>query len=311
MILVINILSWMTECFYPFEVFCPEIRKVVFIQFFKIIFNECLTTTFRFMLNFSYVAFALNRIGVISKDKNKLVKFMCDLGIKKYIVFSLFISAGLSAMKFFKYEINYDNPTMNYPISNEWDIFQVNEKKFQIFDDAFFIVNTISDIINYFLFVLICIIIDIYMVVKLRNALADKMQKIERLYTDSNKSKLESTQKENEDAENKAIQMVVINTAIGLLFKMPVSIIPIINVYAEFYFKKSENVSSHPAFGQFYSSLFHNGFYSQISDLADFLFVISISIQFFIYIRFDKKFQTAFDRLKSNGTNSSQSLQPK
>ena len=308
MILVINILSWMTECFYPFEVFCPEIRKVAFIQFFKIIFKECLTTTFRFMLNFSYVAFAFNRIGVISKDKNKLVKFMCDIGIKKYIAFCLFISASLSAMNFFKYEVNYDYPFMNYPISNEWDIFNNGilrkiHKKSQIFNDALLIVNTISYIINYVLFVLICVIIDIYMVVHLRNVLADKMQKMEKLFAGSNKSKLESVRKENQDAENKAIQMVVINTAIGILFKMPVSFIPIINVYAEFYYKNYNNQFKQPEFGQFYSSLFQNGFYSQISDLADLFFVISISIQLFIYKRFDKKIQIALDRLKLNGIN--------
>ena len=32
LILKITILSWINECFYPFEVFCPEIRKVIFIQ---------------------------------------------------------------------------------------------------------------------------------------------------------------------------------------------------------------------------------------------------------------------------------------
>jgi hypothetical protein len=221
---------------------------------------------------------------------------MCDLGIKKYIVFSIFISSGLSAMKYFKYEVNYDYPFMNYPISNEWDIFEIFRKKSHIFDDAFFIVNSISDIINYVLFVLICVIIDIYMVVQLRNVLADKIHTLERLYSDYT-TKLESARKENEDIENKAIQMVVINTAIGLLFKMPVSFIPIINVYAEFYYKNFHNQISQPTFGNFYSSLFQNGFYSQILDFADLLFIFSISIQLFIYKRFDKKIQTAFDRL--------------
>ena len=187
---------------------------------------------------------------------------------------------------------------MNYPISNEWDIFQAYQKNSHIFDDAFFVVNLISDITNYVLFVFICIFIDIYMVVQLRNVLADKMQKMEKLFTGSNKAKLESAQKENQDIIKKAIQMVVINTAIGLLFKMPISFIPIINVYAEFYYKKLYNQKSHPTFGKFYSSLFQNGFYSQITDFADLLFIISISIQLFIYKRFDKKMQTAFDRLK-------------
>jgi hypothetical protein len=286
----------MTECFYPFQVFCPEIRKVVFVQFFKIIAKECLTSALRFMLNFTYIAFALNRIGVIKKDPNKLVSFMSNVGIKKYVAISCLISIGLSGMKYFKYDVNYGNQLMNYPISNEWDIFNVYIKSSHTLDDAFFVVNSISDITNYVLFVLICFIIDIYMVVQLRKVMSEKMQKIKKLYANS-KSKIDSTKKENDDAINKAIRMVVINTAIGLLFKMPVSFIPVINVYAEFYYKDFNDRYTRPAFGRFYLYLFDNGFYSQIIDLADFLFIISISIQPLIYKRFDKKIQTAFDRL--------------
>ena len=296
MILVINILSWTTECFYPFEAFCPEIRKIVFFQFFKIIFKECLTTTFRFMLNFSYVAFALNRIAIIKKDQNSFLKFISEVAIYKYIGVSLVISSGLSAMKFFKYDVNYDDPSMNYPISNEWDIFDVNQKISHTFDDAYYIVNSISDIINYVIFVLICLFIDIYLVRQLRQVMADKLQKIERLYADS-KTKIENTMKENDEAMDKVVKMVVINTGVGLLFKMPVSFIPILNVCAAFYYKHLETRFTHPSFGRFYSSLFSNGFYGLISDFADFLFIISISIQPLIYKHFDKKFQTAFDRL--------------
>ena len=296
MILVINILSWTTECFYPFQVFCPEIRKVVFFQFFKIIFKECLTTTFRFMLNFSYMAFALNRIAIIKKDQNKLLKFISELSIKWYIGVSLIISAGLSAMKFFKYEVNYEYPFMNYPISNEWDIFNVDRKKSHTFDDAYFIMNSISDIINYVIFVLICVFIDIYMVVELRQVMADKLRKIKRIYAKS-KTKVENTKKENDVAMNKAKRMVLINTAIGFLFKMPISFIPILNVYAAFYYKDFNMRYIHPSFGRFYSSLFFNGFYGQFSDFADFLFILSISIQPLIYKHFDKKIQIAFLRL--------------
>ena len=301
MILVINILSWTTECFYPYEVFCPEIRKVVFFQFFKVIFKECLTTTFRFMLNFSYVAFSLNRIVTIRKEQNKFFMFISEVSIKWYIVVTLIISAGLSSMKFFKYDINYEYPTMNYPISNEWDIFDANQKQSHIFDDAYFIVNSISDIINYVIFVLICIFIDIYMIFQLRQVMNEKLEKIKRLYSQSqsqqSKAKIESTKKENEEVINKVIQMILINTAIGLLFKMPSSFIPVLNVYAEFYYKDLNMKYIHPAFGRFYSSLFYSGYYGEISDIAEFLFILSIFIQPFIYKQFDKKFQIAFQRL--------------
>jgi hypothetical protein len=99
LILLIQILAWTSECFYPLEVFCPEIRKLAFVQVFKMVFKECLVTAFRFMCNFTYVAFALNRISLIGKDHNKLVKFMSDVSIKKYLGVTLFISVGLSVVK--------------------------------------------------------------------------------------------------------------------------------------------------------------------------------------------------------------------
>ena len=221
---------------------------------------------------------------------------MSNVGIKKYLIISCLVSSGLSVMKYFKYEINFGDPMMNYPISNEWDIFDVDKKQSHAFDDAFFLVNSISDLTNYVVFVLICVSIDVYMVVELRKVMSDKMNKIRALYCNS-KAKIESAMKENEDAMNKAIRMVVINTAIGLLFKMPLSFIPLINVYAEFYYKNSHNRYTRPAFNRFYLYLFNNGVYSQVSDLADFLFVVSISIQPLVYKRFDRKIQTAFDRL--------------
>jgi hypothetical protein len=230
-------------------------------------------------------------------DQNKFVNFMCEVSIYKYIGVSLIISAGLSAMKFFKYEVNYDDPLMNYPISNdEWDIFDVYTKTSHTFDDAYFIMNSISDIINYVIFVLICVFIDIYMIVELRQVMADKLRKIKRIYAKS-KTKVENTKKENDVAMNKAKRMVLINTAIGLLFKMPISFIPILNVYAAFYYRDNIMRYIHPVFGRFYSSLFFNGFYGQFSDFADFLFILSISIQPFIYKHFDKKIQIAFLRL--------------
>ena len=105
LISLIELFSWMTECFYPFEVFCPEIRELVAIQFFKIIFAECFVTMSRYMLNFTYIAFSLNRISLIGKDHGKLVTFMSELGVKKYILATFLISCSLSWIKGFKFQI--------------------------------------------------------------------------------------------------------------------------------------------------------------------------------------------------------------
>jgi len=61
------------------------------------------------------------------------------------------------------------------------------------------------------------------MVIKLRKILNDKYEKCASMT--KNVKQLEVKKKENEDAINKAIKMVVINTLIGLLFKFSFCII--------------------------------------------------------------------------------------
>ena len=138
-IFVIELLSWMTECFYPFEVFCPEIRKIVAIQFFKIIFKECFVTMLRFMCNFTYVAFALNRISLIGREHGKIVTFMSELGVKKYIGISIFISCLFSWIKGFKYKANYLYSQLNYPMSVEMSIIEAGPLSSYPFYDFFFL----------------------------------------------------------------------------------------------------------------------------------------------------------------------------
>ena len=292
MIAVIELISWMSECFYPFEVFCPEIRKLVAIQFFKIIFKECLVTLFRFMCNFTYVAFALNRIGLIGKDHGKVVTSMSEVGIKKYIVITFIISCIFSWIKGFKYQVNYFYPYMNYPISNE--LYIVETIMSPNFDNFFFIYNSISDLINYLVFVVICAIIDVSMVVQLRRVLVEKTNKSESMNQKLNEAK----KAENDEVLNTAIKMVVLNSLIGIFFKLPLVFIPIINTYAVFYYKDSYYQYFHPYFGEFFILLYDSGAYYLIQDVSYLLYNISLSIQVFIYNRFDKKFRTAFGRLK-------------
>lgn len=76
-------------------------------------------------------------------------------------------------------------------------------------------------------------------------------------------------EKDNEDAVNKVIKMVILNTAISVLFRLPIAFIPLVNVVAEFYYKKYENLFFHPKFGEFYLFILDSGFYDLILDCSD------------------------------------------
>ena len=252
----------------------------------------------RFMCNFTYIAFALNRNSLIGKDHGKLVTFMSKVEIKKYIGVTLIISCSLSWIKGFKYEVNYFYSDLNFPISNELDIFQFRNNPSR-FEDFYFIFNSISDLVNYLVFVVICIVIDICMVVQLRRTLEEKSVKSALMNQNQNEKK----KTENQEAVNKAIKMVVLNSAIGIFFKLPVFILSLINVIAEFYFRNGNYSYFHPHFGDFYFMLLDGGFFTLIQDLSLFFFTLSLSIQMFIYNRLDKKFNSGYERLKDQVFN--------
>lgn len=297
-ILSIEMLSWITECFFPFEVFCPEIRKLVAFQFFKVILVECLIPAFRFMCSFCYVAFALNRISLIGKDHGKIVEFMSKAKVKYYILITLAISLGLSVIKYFKYEINYDELESTFPVSNEWNI--LIDSYLKSSNLAYFIINSISDLLNYVVFVVVCFILDVCMIVQLRKTLNEKLQKQKSIL---NPTQAETKQKENDEVIKRSIKMVVLNTAIGIVLKMPSSFLPVVNLCADSYFRRFNQRYKHPTFGEFYSTLIDGEFYGTIEDFSKFLYCFSLSIQFFIYLVFDKKFKTGYDNFKNKKPN--------
>ena len=138
----------------------------------------------------------------------------------------------------------------------------------------------------------------------MRRKLEEKAKKSESL----NQKQNESKKVENEEVVNKAIKMVVLNSAIGIFLKLPVCIIPLLNVYAQFYFKNNgfENIIN-PYFGEFYSILIETESYFLIQDISHLFYMISLSIQLFTYKHFDKKFRTAYEKLMSKSNSKSNS----
>ena len=130
------------------------------------------------------------------------------------------------------------------------------------------------------------------MVVQLRRTLQEKAKKGESMNQNQNQNK---TKSENEEAVNKAIKMVVLNSTIGICFKLPVCFIPILNFSAQFYYNGLNGINY---FDYIYSILFDSGLMFLIQDITHLFFTVSLSIQLFIYNRFDKKFRTSYERLK-------------
>ena len=291
LLLSIHFLSWLTDCNYPYWIFCSKVRKTYFFQYFKIIVGQILATSLRFMINFAYIAFSFCRLALIGKDHNKLVKFMSEIGIKKYVLITLLISLILSSVKYFSYRINFGFVEQSYPINYDYLSTDSYIRK------EYYIINFVSDLLNYVVFILINMSIDIAMVIELRRILNERLEKSKQFNT---KEQQEKKQTENETVLNNTISMVIINTVVGVLLKFPLCLYSLIFMYYRinrFKHYRSSLIMK-PGFPYFIEHVCVESYLCEMFlTLADFLYLLHISIQFFFYIRFDKKFKIAFKRI--------------
>ena len=291
LILLIHLISWLNQCIYPYQVFCPIIRKTVFMQYFKIIVEEVLMTALKFMNSFTYIGFAFCRISLIGKDHNKLVKFMSDLNLIVYIVVTSIISIGLSIIKFFEYDINPGHPFESYPITYDDN----NLTQFGNKDPTLYILNLISDLFNFFIFSIVNLVIDIGMIVKLRQTLNEKLEKSKEYAT---KAQQEKSRLENETALNKTRSMVIWNISLNIFLKLPATSFSIIHLYFIVFRSNLDNFFKYPGFVNFFTRICINGYLCTVlSQFTNFLYLFYISIQLFFYKHYDKKFSQSYDRL--------------
>lgn len=290
----IELLAWISECFYPYDVFCPPVHQAIAAQLFKMLFKECVVTALRFSCNFCYVAFAINRIALIGKEHGPLVRFIADVTMWKYVVVTMSIGISFSWIKYFKYALNYDRQELSFPKSNELDIFTDSIHKSAILD-FYFVFSCISDLINYVVFVIASVIIDVCMVLKLKSIFREGIECLKTITTDE--QHIDSKNSEFEDALGQSARMVVLNTAVGFLFKLPSAFLPLINTSAQFFYKDFNARFDNPGFDRFYVMLMETNMYALMQDIAQLLYLVSLSIHLFIYNRFDKRFKRAFSKV--------------
>lgn len=266
------------------------------------------------MNNFSYLAFAFNRISLIGRDHPKLVEKMSNMKIRKYLSVTSIISISLSVVKGFKYRINYDHSELNYPYLADTDIQNI---KRNWTNDLYTISNFISDTLNYVLFVLVNLIVDVYMLVRLRQTLNQKLYWFRSESgggdgsnngpndASSSKHTKIDNQKEKDinEAMNNAIRMVSINSILNLIFKLIFVYNPIQNVITAFYYKTAAAQSSNLAFDTYIRINNEIDLEYLIEDMSEWLYNVLISIQFFIYLKFDKKLKSGFRKVWINSND--------
>ena len=271
---LISITKLGNECiYYYWSIFCSSVYQSVFMQYFKIIVVDFLGNTIRTCCGLSYLAFSLSRFILISDDlkKNKFLVKFSKIKIKNLLILFLILSCLVSCYKLFQFKINEIHLPLRafpYEIYDQIDCKTTSDFRCKLFDAL----KSIDVLLNDLIFLILLVILDVFLFKKFRQEMEAKRNTFTSM-------KNEEIDKKQDDV----IKMIVTNGLVYFLSHLPVFFTSILLVA---YAKKIEKFCTY----KFSCDL--------INEISKFFCVISMFLQFFIYLRFNKNFKKSLSDVK-------------
>lgn len=165
---------------------CSPARFLLFFQFFNMIVVEYISHTLRLLSNFVYVGFAINRLSLVGTQNGKFITSVSKLSNWQFLVRVALPSMALAVVKIFDSLPNSYEPISDYPFSST-DLYKL------ISDPLLYTYLTFKFLylfINYFVFLIINLAIDILLTVRMKRTLDEKKAKkisISQATSESNK----------------------------------------------------------------------------------------------------------------------------
>lgn len=296
----IEVISLMGECQYPFGIFCSTIRRV-FVQYLKIILVETVSSCFRLISNFSFLAFSVNRLSLVGKNKG-LVEFFSQLSIVKFMIVSVLISSEFSIVKRFRFRLNLVDPIENYPLIFYRNILDVRRDEHKTSYTLIFVFGAIYDFVNYVVFTLVNIIVDFVLLYKLKKVLREKEEKRIVLMANSSEEAKERAKAENDEAVRRATKMIVSSALLNLVCKFPSAVISFNDLRVLIVTPTFEQLLLGVNWGrrlfELPYTMKHICYVEEVcivfQNFGNFLYLILLSTYLFFYYIFDKNFKRTF-----------------
>jgi hypothetical protein len=174
--------------------------------------------------------------------------------------------------------------------------------------------NTISDVVNYVVFVVVNLVIDVNLIEQMRKTIEQKKAKLQNnmnnmsvapskqpqqlkaMNDDGNKKKKE------EDPVQRTIDMVVFYTVLDFLLKLPIALISlndlILIITRDYSALDVTDLTHYFDFEYFMKHICSASRICQVmKKIAYLLFLVSFAINLLFYYKYDKKFKLAYQRL--------------
>ena len=276
---VIMILKLINTCiFFGPSIFCSNVYQEDWAQNFKIILIHFLGNATKMCSNFSYLAFSLSRLLLVTRqkesDQNSKSHFKNRL-VFIYIFLLTLISLILSCFKLFQYRKNEDfimSKEFPYEIRDEQYCENIiNKFQCELFNALKLFNGSLNDI----LFVILNIIVDLILLIKFKKIIDSKLRQI----SDLAHYKLIEKSKKNLN------RMILLNSFIYIFSHLPEFVMTLLLII---YSKKILNFCKN----EFSCDL--------LNEEAEVFGLISIVCQFYVFKIFDKHFRRSIEEIKSN-----------
>lgn len=232
----------------------------------------------------------------VGNDHNGVIVFVNKLSIKKFILSCSLLSIGLSVSKGLQFDINVDMPTYAFPLP-----FIQNVNRYWIRESAYVaitVLNAISDMLNYFGFLVLQLVVDLVLVLKMRNVLKEKEKKMRDMRM--SEAAMEKVLAENKESKRRVVLMVIVSSCFNLLTKVPSMITslndvrlivlkPVSNIYWEWFLTDLRNI--HLSFRFFCLSQKGCMLFQQTGNC---LFLFSLCFILHFLKNFDMNFKAAY-----------------
>ena len=273
---VIMMLKLINTCIFPYNsVFCSSVYQMESAQYFKIVLIMYFGNVMKMCSNVSYISFSLSRFILVSNLKEKKIfKTFNNIRLPVYFIVLFVSSCFLNSFTLFQYSLNTPSliSRLDFPYETRNEEFCENEiNKFQC--SAFNALKISNRFLNDIFSVIVILIIDLFLLKNFHKHLEDKSTV---LHDTENKLIIQKSKKN-------ANRMIIATNVIYFFAHMPELIINILHIS---YFKKISK------FCQKISC-------DILNEEAQFLSLISIVCQFYIFVKFKRSFKSSLSDLFS------------
>ena len=268
---ILKTFSLINICVFPKSSFCSTILENESSQYWKIYGIYFMGNTLRLCINISYLGFSASRFSISTSSKSNCLKRLANIKLFYLLVF--LFSAIASLFIVFQYKINkfYYAGEADFPL----DIYGVyycenstlKTKNFVFKCKLFTVFNLINNVLNNIVIFLISLLIDIFLIRFAKQILNKKRD----LFPPND---IEITKAMN--LKEKVVRLTIVNSVVYFLSHVPDFVITLlILVFRQKFKQVCFNLIS----------------CLEIIEIAQAFNFCSISLQFFVFLKFDRFFK--------------------